>query len=368
MTALLTAPSVVVFYLKQLLFPLSLGPSYPLRPVSEPGMVEFWLPLGVSIAVGYVLLSLARRSALQRIGLSLFALPLLPAFAINVFPSEQIVHDRYLYLPLLGFLLLVLPAFESLVTRFFGKRAAPVLLGVVILTGIALGIRTRSYVPVWADGTTLWAHSVEIDGNSSFNGSQYGAELATKGRHAEAIEAYDTALGIRPNARALLGRGRGSMELGLAERALPDLIALSRTKSDAIDAYLLYQTYEALAIAYIGVEQPTRAEAALLEARVRLPIYHAALTEKLAIVLYQEGRKAEALKVLLEAQAQARIELLPESKAVLLRLGMLYAESGKRNEARESLLEYFRLTEALGDGLTLEHREVAKALLERLGP
>ena len=107
LSAILTAPTAFIFYLKQMLFPLSLGVNYSLRPVAGFELLNFVLPLIVSIAALALFLLLVKRTFVQKIGFLLFILSLIPALNITAFPSEQIVHDRYLYLPLLGFLMLI---------------------------------------------------------------------------------------------------------------------------------------------------------------------------------------------------------------------------------------------------------------------
>ena len=54
---------------------------------------------------------------------------------------------------------------------------------------------------------------------------------------------------------------------------------------EKVNAYVLYQSYEALAIVYLEQNRMGDAITSLEESRKRLPIYHAALTEKLALVL-----------------------------------------------------------------------------------
>jgi hypothetical protein len=64
-------------------------------------MSNFVLPLVTSLAVIGGMLWVAYRNRLARLGLALFVLPLISAMNIGAFEQEQIVHDRYLYLPLL---------------------------------------------------------------------------------------------------------------------------------------------------------------------------------------------------------------------------------------------------------------------------
>ena len=141
-SAILSAPAVFVFYLKQIVFPYWLGINYPLRPVEQVGLWNFIIPLAISIAAVVLIWFLAKRSFIQKIGAVLFVLPLLLSFNIVAFPLEQIVHDRYLYLPLLGFCMLVFPSLKELAERLSAEKAEQILTGFAVLVSIPLGIQT----------------------------------------------------------------------------------------------------------------------------------------------------------------------------------------------------------------------------------
>jgi hypothetical protein len=57
---------------------------------------------------------------------------------------------------------------------------------------------------------------------------------------------------------------------------------------------------------------------------------------------------------------------LPESKTIFLRLGMLYAEKEKNQEAKDALQEYLKSTNNLQDKFTQQDRKQAADLLKQL--
>ncbi len=364
--AILSVPQVFVFYLKQTFFPLVLGVNYPLRPVSEIGFANFILPLFISLAVIAALWFICRNSFLRKLGAALFLLPLLPVLNAASFPSDQIVHDRYLYLPLFGLLIVVFSLLEDLLRRHFAKKADGIILSLAILLSIPLGIQTYFYNQTWKNDLSLWTYNAKIDPTSSNTFVNYGAELSNAGRYAEAVEAFDRSIKNRPNALAYMGRARNYMALRRFDEAVGDLQTVIKMPPENLNTYTLYQSYETLALLYSNTGNPDNAEESLREARSRLPIYGASLTEKLAVVLYQKGDKAAALRELEAAKEQARAELLPESKSVFLRLGMLYAELGRKPEARQVLQEYLNLTANMKDNISLNDRQQAVNLLRSL--
>ncbi|MEP6704684.1 MAG: hypothetical protein ABJB34_07755, partial [Acidobacteriota bacterium] len=367
---ILTAPSIFLFYVRQIIFPYWVGINYGLRPVEQADVSNFLVPLVISVISVACLWQLACRSNIQKLGIALFALPLLPVFNIRAFQPDQIVHDRYLYLSLFGFLMIVFPYIRELFAKIFPPRSDRIFLAFAVLISIPLAVQTFFYNRVWQDELSLWKHAITVDALSASNWSALGSELSERDQLNEAVTAYNTSLEIRPGARAYIGRAQTLIKTGDVDDAITDLqtvISTDVTSKDVteIDAYALYQAYEALAVGYQQKNKLDKAEAALIEGRNRLAIYRAALTGKLAVILYQQNRKQDALKELEAMKGQARVELLPASKAVLLRLGMLYSEMGRREDAKSYLQEYLRLTVTTWDKETPEGRKQAVEILRQ---
>lgn len=356
--ALMSVPMMFAFYLRQMFVPLALAVNYPITPVTKLDAMNFFIPLAVSLAALGGVAYLARKSQRDRLAGAIFLLPLIPALNATAFISEQIVHDRYLYLPLLGVLMLLVPLAAKLMNERYLLIAA-------CMVSAVLALQTVRYNSVFTNELTLWAWTARTD-DSSFTMMQLGSSLAESGRTDDAIRAYTAALARRPSFRGYLGRARSYLAAKLYAPAETDLDSAFAMPRERQEAYALYQAYEALGVAYS--EQKKFAEAIKLfrDGRVELPIYSAALTEKLAVVLYQSGQKEEALRELEAAQSQARRELLPESKSVFLRLGQLYSELGRKDEGRNSLNEYLRLTANVNDKATLANRNQAAKMLETL--
>ena len=364
--AILSVPLVFVFYFRQMFFPLILGENYPLRPVFEIDFGNFILPLIISLFIIAALLFAARKSFLRQIGGSLLLLPLLPVLNVASFPSDQIVHDRYLYLPLFGLLIIVFSYLDEILKPKFAQNSDAIILGASILLSIPLSVQTYLYNQTWKNNLALWSHNAKIDPTSALSFVNLGSELASAGKHNEALEAFSQSIKNRPSAFAFIGRARSFKALRRYPEAAADLQTVIKMPPESTNAYAYYQAYEGLAIVYTDTGNGAKAEEILREARNRLPIYGAALTEKLAIVLYQKGDKPAALRELEAVREQARVELLPESKTVLLRLGMLYTEFGRKPEAKQILQEYLNLTANLRDNITLSDRQQAVNLLRNL--
>jgi len=356
--AVLSAPSMFVFYLRQAFFPLWMACNYPLEPVSQIGLTNFVIPLCVSLIALAALFYFAKKNHKARLAAALFLLPLIPAMNAAVFNPDQLVHDRYLGLPLLGILMLIVP----LAAKFITEKT--VLIAGVVLASL-LSIRTFSYNRAWATELSLWAAAKAYD-TSAFTTGQYGAALLQSGRYEEAVRELDISIGKQSRPRTLLDRGRALLGTRRYSEAERDLKAVTNLALDKMDFYAFYQAYAALGFVYSEQKDFQTSAKTYLEGRSKLPMFSASLTINLATVLYQSGQKDQALHELEGAREQARRERLPESKAVFMRLGMLYAEFGRKSEARAALREYLDLTSAIGDKWTLAGRSNAAKELEVL--
>ncbi len=356
--AILSVPAMFTFYLRQIFFPWWIAANYPLAPVTSVLSTSFIVPLFVSIAALAALFISARRSHRGTIAAAIFLLPLIPAMNATAFISDQLVHDRYLYLPILGVLMIVI---WQAAERIGEKK----MLIVASAIALVLGLQSISYSWTWTSPLRLWTWTRKVD-DSAFTAMQLGSALESTGRSKEAIDSYTHAIDKKPLARGFLGRGRALIAEKRFDEAEADLRHVLEMPDARVEAYALYQTYEALGIALSARNKIDEAANVFEEARRELPPYSAALTEKLAIVLYQKGDKDRALAELEQAREQARRELLPESKDVFLRLGMLYSERGRRDDARLALNEFLELTASFSETNSRTNRQLAAKILKSL--
>ena len=368
-SALLSVPEALLFYLQHLVWPWPIGPSYPLRPIAAGtiGLTTFVIPLAVVAAAAAAVWWLARRSLAGRTGAALLVLPLLPALNISAFPPDQMVHDRYLYLPLLGFLVVLLAGLADVVRQRLPQfDAARAVAMAAIVWAVALGTLTVRYNRAWQNDVALWALAVHVDPTSGGNFAQYAAALEAAHRIDDMAVAADKAVALEPTTSALVIRARARVARKDFEGALADTRAVQARPPEQLEVYGLYQSYEAAAIAYERQGKLNEAANLLAQARERLPIYRAALTSRLAVILYEGGDRQRALSELEAVRGIARTELLPESNEVLLRIGMLQAEFNRPAEARRALQEYLAATATVAGETIRADRAEATALLAKL--
>jgi hypothetical protein len=367
---ILTVPAVFVFYLRQIIVPFWIGPSYPLRAVT-PGSIgasNFIIPLVVTTIAAWWMIRTAKQSKIARIGLALFLIPLVPAMNIAVFHPEQLVHDRYLYVPLLGFLILAIPTLTSGLQRLGGERmvrsSVPIFI-VAMIVSVPLAAQTLNYNRAWTSNLALWEWGVRSDANSSLNYQQYGVQLHMVRRLEEAVAAFNRSIEIAPADSTYIARSSSLMGQQKFADAESDLRRVTSKKR--VPPYTLYRAYKGLAISLAKQKKLNEAADAIREARRRLPRYSAALTGDLAIILYDGGRKNEALSELIAARVQARTESLPESRLLLHGLGLLYVELGRPGDARDAFQEFLSLTRGMLTPEIIKARSDSEIALRSLG-
>src|SRR6185295_834735 len=132
---LLTLPSILLSYIRMLLIPSPLAVMYAKTYVESAGDPRFWgAALAVAALIGAALWA-TRGSVVGRRSLALLILFLLPVLNLKAFRAdESLLHDRYLYLPSIGFCLLIAMGIGWLVARF-----APQKRQAVLVTAAALG-------------------------------------------------------------------------------------------------------------------------------------------------------------------------------------------------------------------------------------
>jgi Tfp pilus assembly protein PilF len=199
-TLLQTLPLVMATYLKHLLWPVGLSAFYDIPYIDRPGLGNFWLPLGVLLVVGAGLWWWSKKSRQAAIASLWFIVPALPILNLSVFPPGEPLHDRYMYLPSVGFVLLLalgLRRLGSSARRLLGQPAAPLVCGTILVA--LLGFETISYSSYWSDNLTLYRRGVEIAPQNNIANNNLANEFVTRGRYDEAIRLYQQVLARSPD-------------------------------------------------------------------------------------------------------------------------------------------------------------------------
>lgn len=207
-TILLTVPFVLAFYIRLLAWPVGLSPYYDTPYVTHPGLRSFVLPLGVVLLAVVVLFAWHRRTresaksesrAIAFLGFWIF-LPLVSVLNFQLLPAGEIAHDRYLYLPSVGFSLLVALALGRLKIgrkQWLGRPTSQVVATASLMLALGFGTVTQSLY--WADELTLDSHAYAVAPGNVAATTSLAAAAAARGMDAAALELYKRALDRRPD-------------------------------------------------------------------------------------------------------------------------------------------------------------------------
>ncbi|HWR13298.1 MAG TPA: tetratricopeptide repeat protein [Terriglobales bacterium] len=281
---LLTIPSVLWFYLKMLVVPVGLSAFYDTPYVTSPDLHHFWIPLLAVIvaATGLFFWWWKTRDRLVAFASVLLVLPLLPLLNFTFFFDGEIAHDRYLYVPSIGFALLVAIA----ITRLKSSRTLWMVTAAVAAVFLCLTIWQSLY---WADNLVLYSRGVNIAPNNNLALNNLANETQRRGMLRQATALYARILDRNPSfywanynlAYALFQEEKYSEAAHFFRRAA------SLDASDAGTFYYLGQCE--MHLGRLDFAEAAFRRAIATDSRLLGPRY------MLGLVLKQQGRTREAL-------------------------------------------------------------------------
>jgi tetratricopeptide (TPR) repeat protein len=195
---LLTLPSMVLVYLRHWFLPIRLGWTYDLYYQRKVDLVHVILPALALFAVGAVIWLCRKRLGSREVtnAIAWIVFPLLPALDTFIFKPDELVHDRYFYIPSIGAALLValivswlgsarigLPAtelagrqgFATPRKMLFGQPVPIVVAGFAL--AIVLSLCAMRETDYWRNDFVLCTRAHEISPHNPTATSNLGAEL-----------------------------------------------------------------------------------------------------------------------------------------------------------------------------------------------
>lgn len=365
-----TSARIMVHYLKQLVFPVTLNADYSYNafPVSTSIADPRGLLAGLLLAgAGYGLARLLRLDRWAAFGGLWFFITLLPVS--QLIPHHELLAEHFLYLPSVGFCLVAACAVErGLAVR---RYAAPVAAGFATLL-LLLGIRTVVRNRDWKDDLTLWSKTVQTAPQSAR--VRLNLALALRGHQQleEAIEQFRAYSAIRPESPSgEIGMGDTYRQMGHYEEAITRFRrALELQPNSAAAAVGLVQGYVAAGQQDKAAEisrYVLSAQYAHEESYRRLgDQFEAAGLHAQAIEAYRKGIELNPLDFKLHtslgkvymalgqhdqaiAAYRGALKASPGSPSIRNYLGAVYLEAGQLEVAAEIFREAVRLAADYGE-------------------
>jgi protein O-mannosyl-transferase len=289
-TMLATLPVVIMSYLKLLVWPVRLSAFYDVPYVTSFASRGFVAPLVMVVLALAVLGAWSWKSRRAGFAAVWMLVPLLPLLNLTVFPNGEIVHDRYLYLPSMGFALLVGLALSAIPEESRAPRRG--LSMRLAASGILLGLLAADTFYArgfWKDNGTLFARGVAIAPQNNLAANNLANEFVERGEYDAAVPLYQSVVARDPRYYlAVYNLGLCFYKLGRldqAEQFLARAVALSPGDPDA---------YIYLGMTYFKSGRLDQAEPAVRRALALDPNgrgFHLAL----GVILVRRGELAQAL-------------------------------------------------------------------------
>ncbi|ERE88109.1 transmembrane and TPR repeat-containing protein 3 [Cricetulus griseus] len=265
--------------------------------------------------------------------LCLMALPFIPASNL-FFPVGFVVAERVLYVPSMGFCILVAHGWQKISNKSVLKKLSWICLSMVILTH-ALKTLHRNWD--WESEYTLFMSALKVNKNNAKLWNNVGHALENEKNFERALKYFLQATYVQPDdIGAHMNVGRTYKNLNRTREAEESyMLAKSLMPQDQMKRilFMYFKQGELL----LKMNKPLKAKEAYLKA-LELDRNNADLWYNLAIVYIELKEPNEALKNFNRA-----LELNPKHKLSLFNSAILMQESGEvklRPEARKRLLSY----------------------------
>ncbi len=110
--SVLNAPRILLFNLYRVFVPVGLGPQYDFPLAESAATWKFIGPLLALIALTWLAIRAIRRTPQLSVAFAWLILPLLPTLNLQWMNQDDFIHDRYMYMSMLGVALLAGSGFE----------------------------------------------------------------------------------------------------------------------------------------------------------------------------------------------------------------------------------------------------------------
>jgi protein O-mannosyl-transferase len=194
-----TLPALILSYLKMIVWPTNLSPFYGFTYVRSLTLGLFWVPLVVVGSLFAILVYACLKSPELRLSATWMILPLLPHLNTLGHSSEELIQDHYLYVPVMGYGLLVASVIIKLGREFWPAYGQHVLIAISVIAITGFSIMTARHNRVWQNQELLWQGAVSSAPNSRIVHLELGRLAEEKNDPELAEREYRAVLSINPD-------------------------------------------------------------------------------------------------------------------------------------------------------------------------
>jgi tetratricopeptide (TPR) repeat protein len=313
--------SLFVSYLQKLLLPINLSAFYLFRPITSVFQAKALISIGLILVFILFVWVASRKNNLVFFGLLLITVPLLPALYIPAL-GESVFSERYLYLPSVGFVILIAALLFWLQQK---KPACFVPSAVICLFLVILySIGTVQRNTVWKDNYSLWTDTVKKSPDAPLPHSELGIAYIQKDLIDEGIDHIRTAIRLKPSHAAYYNNlGLAYAKKGWIEEAMGQFkIALRLNPNDTDARYNLGRAYDSKGLINMAIEN--------YQIVLGIKPRHEKAHTSLGIAYGRKGMPDRAIEHFL-----AVLELKPDDPQTHHNLAIAYMMAGLKHKAEE---------------------------------
>jgi Tfp pilus assembly protein PilF len=308
-------------YLQKLIMPINLNAHHILHPITSAlelrGVVSFALTAAFVVCFFVVL----KKNKTVFLCLVLIVIPLLPALYIPAL-GENTFAERYLYLPSVGFALML----AVIIARVLTKRPnslAIILIGFFAIT-VLYFIGTIKRNAVWRDNYTLWIDTVKKSPNAALPHSELGIEYLERGLFDKAAEHFETAIKLEPdNPDYHSNLGLAYSKKGWIDKGISQFLIALRLDSHHINSYYnLGLSYESKGLLNMAMK--------CYQAALKLNPRHLKAHINLGILYGRKGMAGKAVD-----HFRAALAINPDDPTIHHNIANAYEMLGLREKAAE---------------------------------
>ena len=321
---MLTMATVFVDYVRMLFVPVGLRARYLVQPVLSVTHPGAWCAVAAILVLVVLGIARIRKSPGVSFSILWFLITLLPVS--NIIPLSTLKADRYLYLPSVGFCMLIALFFRRIgvyaargtVPRW-RARTAQACFSIVLVAFSVLTIRRNAD---WKDSITIWNVDLEAYPQSVFALNNLGLAYADLGDNDKAVRYFESALQIMPDfSEAYANLGNVYFDQNKfedSERCYKKALSLEPR---------MIGLHNSLGMVYERLGRYDEAVGAYRQC-LTLDPNHAEAHANLGFLLYRMGQFTDAVKELEQA-----IDIKPDDFESVNNLGVAYCKVGRFADA-----------------------------------
>ena len=222
-----------ITYLKKIFYPIYLTVFYP---------YDFFLPLWKVLIAGFTIIAITafvlyciRKWPFLFVGWFLYLGTLLPVIGL-VQVGEQALADRYLYLPSIGIVIMLVWGIPLMFR--LGKTRKKILLLTIMTIILIMSVLTWKQCGLWKNSMAIWNHALRVTKNNDVAHNNKGYVHYSLGQYQKAFECYSAAIRIKPeNANYYNNRGIIFFILGQYQKAMEDFSKAIHLNPSFAEAY-----------------------------------------------------------------------------------------------------------------------------------